>query len=79
MLRVRSLRWPRGVDTICILVWAERPYIQCSLLLVLPRAGVLVVGGYKLGRERDHSQVSVSGCVRVFECVSSMVPFLGVV
>jgi hypothetical protein len=37
-----------GVDTRCILVWAECPYVQCSLLLMLPCTGVLVVGGYKL-------------------------------
>jgi hypothetical protein len=35
-------------DTRCILVRAERPYIQCSLLLVLLCTEVLVVGGYKL-------------------------------
>jgi hypothetical protein len=35
-------------DTRCILVRAECPYVQCSLLLVLPCTGVLVVGGYKL-------------------------------
>jgi hypothetical protein len=40
------------VDTRCILVWAERPYFQCSLLLVLLCTEVLVVGGYKLSRER---------------------------
>jgi hypothetical protein len=36
------------VDTRCILVWAECPYVQCSLLLVLLCTEVLVVGGYKL-------------------------------
>jgi hypothetical protein len=35
--------------------------------------------GIQAGRERDGSQVSVSGCVCVFECVSSMLPLLGVV
>jgi hypothetical protein len=35
-------------DTRCILARAEHPYVQCSLLLVLPCTGVLVVGGYKL-------------------------------
>jgi hypothetical protein len=35
-------------DTRCILVQAERPYIQCALLLVLLCTKVLVVGGYKL-------------------------------
>jgi hypothetical protein len=36
------------VDTRFILVRAERPYFQCSLLLVLLCTEVLVVGGYKL-------------------------------
>jgi hypothetical protein len=35
-------------DTRFILIWAERPYIQCSLLLMLLCTEVLVVGGYKL-------------------------------
>jgi hypothetical protein len=35
--------------------------------------------GIQAGRERDGSQVSVSGCTRVFECVSSMLSLLGVV
>jgi hypothetical protein len=35
--------------------------------------------GIQAGRERDGSKVSVSGCVHVFECVSSMLPLLGVV
>jgi hypothetical protein len=35
-------------DTRCILVRAECPYVQCSLLLVLLCIEVLVVGGYKL-------------------------------
>jgi hypothetical protein len=35
-------------NTRSILVWAERPYFQCSLLLVLLCTEVLVVGGYKL-------------------------------
>jgi hypothetical protein len=38
----------RKTDTRCILVCVERPYIQCSLLLVLPCTRVLVVGGYKV-------------------------------
>jgi hypothetical protein len=36
------------VDTRCILVQAERSYVQFSLLLMLPCIEVLVVGGYKL-------------------------------
>jgi hypothetical protein len=35
------------VDIRCILVQAECPYFQCSLLLVLLCTKVLVVGGYK--------------------------------
>jgi hypothetical protein len=35
-------------ETRCILVQAERPYVQCSLLLMLPYTRVLVVGRYKL-------------------------------
>jgi hypothetical protein len=35
-------------DTRCIMVRAECPYVQCSLLLVLLCIEVLVVGGYKL-------------------------------
>jgi hypothetical protein len=35
-------------NTRFILVLAEHPYIQCSLLLVLLCTKVLVVGGYKL-------------------------------
>jgi hypothetical protein len=65
-------------DTRCILVRAERPYFQCSLLLVLLCTEVLVVGGIQAGRERDSSQVSVCGCVRVFECVLSTLPLRGV-
>jgi hypothetical protein len=42
-------------DTRCILVWAECPYIQCSLLLVLLCTEVLVVGGIQASRERDDS------------------------
>jgi hypothetical protein len=34
--------------------------------------------GIQAGRERDGSQVSVSGCVHVFECVLSILPLLGV-
>jgi hypothetical protein len=44
----RSLQWLCKVDTRCILVQAKHPYVQCSLLLVLPCTGVLAVGGYKL-------------------------------
>jgi hypothetical protein len=35
-------------DTRCILVWAECPYVQCSLLLMLLCTEVLVVGEYNL-------------------------------
>jgi hypothetical protein len=55
------------VDTRCILVWAECPYMQCSLLLVLLCTKVLVVGGYKLD-ERGMAPRSL--CVGVFECLS---------
>jgi hypothetical protein len=65
-------------DTRFILVRAERPYFQCSLLLVLLCTEVLVVEGYKLV-ERDSSQVFVCGCVRVFKCLLSTLPLLGVV
>jgi hypothetical protein len=54
-------------DTRFILVWAERPYFQCSLLLVLLCTEVLVVGGYKLV-ERVMAPRSL--CVGVFECFS---------
>jgi hypothetical protein len=66
-------------DTRFILVRAERPYLQCSLLLMLLCTEVLVVGGIQAGRERDSSQVSVCGCVRVSECMLSTLPLLGVV
>jgi hypothetical protein len=35
--------------------------------------------GIQIGRERDGSQLSVSGCVRVFDCVFSILPLLGVI
>jgi hypothetical protein len=54
-------------DTRCILVWVERPYFQCSLLLVLLCTEVLVVGGYKL-IERGMAPRSL--CVGVFGCLS---------
>jgi hypothetical protein len=54
-------------NTRCILVWAERPYFQCSLLLVLLCTEVLVVGGYKLV-ERGIAPRSL--CVGVFKCLS---------
>jgi hypothetical protein len=54
-------------DTRFILVWAERPYIQCSLLLVLLCTEVLVVGGYKLVKR---GMAPMSLCVGVFECLS---------
>jgi hypothetical protein len=54
-------------DTRCILVQDERPYFQCSLLLMLLCTEVLVVGGYKLV-ERGIAPKSL--CVGVFECLS---------
>jgi hypothetical protein len=54
-------------DTRFILVWAEHPYFQCLLLLVLLCTEVLVVGGYKLV-ERGMAPRSL--CVGVFECLS---------
>jgi hypothetical protein len=63
-------------DTRCILVQAECPYFQCSLLLVLLCTKVLVVGGYKL-LERGIAHRSL--CVRVFECVLSTLPLHGVI
>jgi hypothetical protein len=54
-------------DTRYILVRAERPYFQCSLLLVLLCTEVLVVGGYKLV-ERGIAPWSLY--VGVFECLS---------
>jgi hypothetical protein len=59
----RSLRWLCKADTRCILVRAERPYIQCSLLLMLPCTEVLVVGGYKLVERVMAPKIFVSGCV----------------
>jgi hypothetical protein len=50
-----------------ILVWAEHPYFQCWLLLMLLCTKVLVVGGYKLV-ERGISSRSM--CAGVFECLS---------
>jgi hypothetical protein len=35
--------------------------------------------GIQVGQERDGSQLSVSGCVRVFDCVFSILPLLGVI
>jgi hypothetical protein len=54
-------------DTRFILVRAECPYVQCSLLLVLLCTEVLEVGGYKLV-ERGIAPRSL--CVGVFECLS---------
>jgi hypothetical protein len=51
-------------DTRFILAWAERPYFQCLLLLVLLYTEVLVVEGYKLV-ERGIAPRSL--CVGVFE------------
>jgi hypothetical protein len=53
-------------DIRCILVRAERPYFQCSLLLVLLCTEVPVVGGYKLV-ERGMAPKFL--CVGVFECL----------
>jgi hypothetical protein len=55
------------VDTRCILVWTECPYVQCSLLLVLLCTEVLVIGGYKLV---ESGMAPRSLCVGVFECWS---------
>jgi hypothetical protein len=57
---------------------------QTSLRLVLAAARVALhrgacSRGIQAVRERDGSQVSVSRCVHVFECVSSMLPLLGIV
>jgi hypothetical protein len=54
-------------DTRCILVRAECPYFQCSLLLVLLCTEVFVVGGYKLVKRGIALR---SLCVGVFECLS---------
>jgi hypothetical protein len=55
------------VDTRFILVQAECPYVQCSLLLVLLCNKVLIVGGYKMV-ERGIAPKSL--CVGVFDCLS---------
>jgi hypothetical protein len=55
------------VDTRCILVRAQYPYVQSTLLLMLLCTEVLVVGGYKLV-ERGMAPRSL--CVGVFECLS---------
>jgi hypothetical protein len=57
---------------------------QTSLRPVLAAARVALHQGacsrrIQAGQGRDGSQVSVSGCVHVFECVSSMLTLLGVV
>jgi hypothetical protein len=52
------------LDTRFILVRAERPYFQCSLLLVLLCTEVLVVEGYKLV-ERGIAPRSVCVCSSV--------------
>jgi hypothetical protein len=54
-------------DTRFTLVRVERPYFQCSLLLMLFCTEVLIVGGYKLV-ERGITPMSL--CVSVFECLS---------
>jgi hypothetical protein len=48
-----------------ILVWVERLYIQCSLLLCVALHRSACSRRIQADRERDGSQVSVSGCVRV--------------
>jgi hypothetical protein len=55
-----------------------------SLLLVLAAARVALhrsacSRGIQAGRERDSSQVSVCGCVQVFECMLSTLSLLGIV
>jgi hypothetical protein len=55
------------VDTRCILVRAECPYFQCSLLLVLLCTEVLVVGGYKLVKRGIAPR---SLCMGVYKCLS---------
>jgi hypothetical protein len=65
-------------DRRSILVRAECPYVQCSLLLMLLYTEVLVVEGYKLV-ERGIAPKSVCVCVQVFECMLSTLPLLGVV
>jgi hypothetical protein len=63
-----------------ILVRVECPYFQCSLLLVLLCTEVLIVGGYKLvERGIAPRSLCVCVCVRVFECMLSTLPLLGVV
>jgi hypothetical protein len=57
-------------DTRCILVRAERPYFQCSLLLVLLCTEVLVVGDTSRSRE----EWLLGLCVGVFECVFRTLP-----
>jgi hypothetical protein len=54
-------------DTRFILVRAECPYFQCSLLLVLFCTEVLVVEGYKLVERRMAPR---SLFVGAFECLS---------
>jgi hypothetical protein len=54
-------------NTRCILIQAERPYFQCSLLLMLLYTEVLVVGGYELV-ERGMAPRSLY--VGVFKCLS---------
>jgi hypothetical protein len=66
-------------DTRCILVQAKRPYVQCSLLLMLLCTGMLIAGGYKLV-ERGMAPRSLGvGAFECFGCVLSTLPLLGVV
>jgi hypothetical protein len=63
-------------DTRCILVRAECPYVQCSLLLVLLCIEVLVVGEYKLverGMAPKSLRVGVFECLSVCVCVCACV------
>jgi hypothetical protein len=66
-------------DTRFILVRAERPYVQCSLLLVLLCTEVLVVGGCKLVERGMALRFLCVGVFECFECVLSTLPLLGVV
>jgi hypothetical protein len=57
---------------------------QTSLRPVLAAAHVALhrsacSRGIQADRERDGSQIPVSGCVRVFGCVLSMLPLLGII
>jgi hypothetical protein len=59
-------------DIRCILVRAECPYVQCSLLLVLLCAEVLLVGDTSWSKYKlvERGMAPKSLCVGVFECLS---------